>query len=93
MAVKTPIQQALCPVEKSKSAIVIHEVQSPMPGTIISIRVHKGLFLKKNEEICVMEAMKMQNVIRSPQDGFIKQVHVSKGDRVQVDQPLITFVK
>jgi biotin carboxyl carrier protein len=91
--VKSPIQQQLCPIQKEKRTITVRELQSPMPGTIVSIRAQKGMFLKKDDEICIMEAMKMQNIIKSPQDGFVEKVYVAKGDRVQVDQPLISFTK
>jgi biotin carboxyl carrier protein len=93
VSIKTAAQQSLSWTGKEKAVKEIHEVLSPMPGTIVSIRVHEGMNVRKNEEICIMEAMKMQNVIKSPRNGIIKQVHVATGDRISVDQPIITFVK
>lgn len=64
---------------------------SPMPGQIISINVQKGDKIVDGQELCVMEAMKMQNIIKSEVDGVIKAVHVKTGASVAVDELLIEF--
>jgi propionyl-CoA carboxylase alpha chain len=64
---------------------------SPMPGQIISINVQKGDKIVDGQELCVMEAMKMQNIIKSEVDGVIKSVHVKTGASVAVDELLIEF--
>jgi propionyl-CoA carboxylase alpha chain len=93
LTIKTSTQQSLSWAGREKAVKEIPEVLSPMPGTVLSVRVKKGMRVSKNEEICIMEAMKMQNIIKSPRDGMIKQVHVAAGDRLSVDQAIITFVK
>ena len=56
-------------------------VESPMPGTILDVKVAVGAFVKAGDVICVLEAMKMENEILAPQDGKITSV-VSKGATV-----------
>lgn len=58
------------------------KVTSPMPGTILAIKVSVGQEIKKGDIICVLEAMKMENDIPAPQDGVIASVNVQKGASV-----------
>ena len=57
-------------------------VTSPMPGTILAVKVTAGQQVKKGDVICVLEAMKMENDIPAPQDGVIASVNVQKGASV-----------
>ena len=57
-------------------------VTSPMPGTILNIKVSAGQSVKKGDVICVLEAMKMENDIPAPCDGVIASVNVQKGASV-----------
>lgn len=66
-------------------------VMSPMPGAIVSVNVEPGQHVVDGQELCVMEAMKMQNIIKSEKEGVIKSVQVKAGDSVTVDQLLIEF--
>ena len=54
-------------------------VTSPMPGTILDVKVSAGQSVKKGDVICVLEAMKMENDIPAPCDGVIASVNVQKG--------------
>jgi biotin carboxyl carrier protein len=62
-----------------------------MPGTILSIAVGEGDRLQRGQEICVLEAMKMKNSIKSPREGTIAEVMVSAGATVAYGDPLVRF--
>jgi len=64
---------------------------SPMPGAIVSVSVKVGDTVKTHEEICVMEAMKMQNVLRSIGDLKVKKVNIKPGMVVGNNEILIEF--
>ena len=64
---------------------------SPMPGAIVSVAVELGQTIVDGQELCVIEAMKMQNVIKSARDGKIKKITIHPGDNVAVDQVLLEF--
>jgi biotin carboxyl carrier protein len=62
-----------------------------MPGKILRIHVEVGVVVKKGQAIMVMEAMKMENEIKSPQDGTIKEIKVSEGHAVETGAELVIF--
>ncbi len=64
---------------------------SPMPGLLVSVAVTGGQRVKAGEELAVVEAMKMENVLRAEQDGEVKAVHASPGDSLTVDQKIVEF--
>ena len=64
---------------------------SPMPGLIVSISVEAGQEIKAGQELCVLEAMKMENVLRAEHDGVVQAVKVEPRDTVSADQVLMTF--
>ena len=66
-------------------------VNAPMPGLVLRLNVKVGDRVKLNDEIVVMEAMKMENPIYAPCDGVISQIHVSQGDQLQADSPILTI--
>lgn len=66
-------------------------VISPMPGAIISVSVEPGQTVVDGQELLIIEAMKMQNIIKSQVDGKIKKIHIKPGDSVAVDQLLIEY--
>jgi propionyl-CoA carboxylase alpha chain len=66
-------------------------VLSPMPGGVVSVNVAAGQHVVDGQELLVIEAMKMQNLIRSEKDAKIKSVKVKKGQSVAVDEVLIEF--
>lgn len=67
------------------------DVGAPMPGLILDIVVDEGDEVKKGDKLLVLEAMKMENIIKSPGDGKIKTIVVSKGMSVNSGQKLIHF--
>lgn len=66
-------------------------ILSPMPGAVVSIDVEVGQTVVDGQDLCVIEAMKMQNILKSERDGKIKSIKVKAGDSVSVDELLIEF--
>ena len=65
-------------------------VESPMPGTILDVKVAAGATVKAGDIICILEAMKMENEIVAPQDGKITSV-VAKGATVNTGDVLASM--
>ncbi|WP_158798596.1 biotin/lipoyl-containing protein [Pedobacter sp. L105] len=70
----------------------VAEVKAPMPGLVLSVNVTEGQEIKKGDSLLVLEAMKMENMLKSATDGTVKKIVVAKGDKVEKNQVLITFV-
>jgi propionyl-CoA carboxylase alpha chain len=66
-------------------------VRCPMPGLVVSIAVAEGQEVKAGETLAVVEAMKMENILRAERDGIIKTVRVKQGDSVAVDAVIMEF--
>jgi len=64
---------------------------SPMPGLLVSVAVAVGQEVKAGEELAVVEAMKMENVLRAERDGVVKAIHAKPGDSLAVDQTILEF--
>jgi propionyl-CoA carboxylase alpha chain len=66
-------------------------VRCPMPGLVVSIAVAEGQEVKAGETLAVVEAMKMENILRAERDGIIKKIPVKPGDSVAVDAVIMEF--
>ncbi len=66
-------------------------IVSPMPGLVVSMDVQLGQEVKEGETVAVIEAMKMQNIIRAERDGVVKMVGAKAGDSVAADEVLVEF--
>ncbi|MBU4041226.1 MAG: biotin/lipoyl-binding protein, partial [Alphaproteobacteria bacterium] len=66
-------------------------VQSPMPGLVVAIPVAVGQEVKTGETVAIIEAMKMQNILKAERDGVVKAVSASAGDPVAADDVLVEF--
>ncbi len=64
---------------------------SPMPGLLVHLAVKAGDEVKAGEELAVVEAMKMENSLRAPEDVIIAKTLAAKGDSLVVDQPIVEF--
>lgn len=64
---------------------------SPMPGLLVSISVDVGQMVKAGDELAVVEAMKMENVLRAEKDQIVKSVEVKEKDNLMVDQIIVEF--
>jgi propionyl-CoA carboxylase alpha chain len=63
----------------------------PMPGLVVSIAVNEGQEVKTGETLAVVEAMKMQNVLRAERDGTVKKIHAAAGATLAVDALILEF--
>ena len=64
---------------------------SPMPGLLIELKAGEGDRVKDGEELAVVEAMKMENVLRATQDVTVKKILAQEGESLVVDQPILEF--
>jgi acetyl/propionyl-CoA carboxylase alpha subunit len=71
--------------------VTLKEIKAPMPGLIVEIKVKEGDEIKKGDPILVLEAMKMENIIKSSGDAIVKTIKIKKGDSVEKNQVLIQF--
>jgi biotin carboxyl carrier protein len=67
------------------------DVLSPMPGTILQILVKAGDQVSEDDELIIMEAMKMEVPVVSPATGKIKEIRINDKDSVQANQVLIVI--
>jgi propionyl-CoA carboxylase alpha chain len=79
----------LMPVKKA--ADTSKQLLCPMPGLVVSINVEVGQEVKAGETLAVVEAMKMENVLRAERDGTIKKINAKKGDSLPVDSIILEF--
>ena len=66
-------------------------LSAPMPATVLRIQTTPGAVVKKGDTLLVLEAMKMELPLRSPQDGTVAAVHCSEGQLVQPGVTLVEF--
>jgi propionyl-CoA carboxylase alpha chain len=64
---------------------------SPMPGLLVSLAVEAGQAIKAGDELAVVEAMKMENVLRADKDGTVLALRTEPGDSLSVDQVILEF--
>jgi biotin carboxyl carrier protein len=69
----------------------VANIKAPMPGLVLDVSVTPGSTVSKGDKVLVLEAMKMENVIKSSGDGIVARVLVSKGQTVEKNQILIEF--
>ena len=66
-------------------------VQSPMPGLLTAVVVAEGQEVKAGEPLVVVEAMKMENVLRAERDGKVAKLRAKPGDSLAVDQVILEY--
>jgi len=79
----------LMPVKKAADTGKL--VVCPMPGLVVSIAVTEGQEVKAGETVAVVEAMKMENVLRAEIDGTVKKINTKPGDSLAVDAVILEF--
>ena len=67
------------------------EVRAPMVGKIVEVLVEAGAQVAADDELIVIESMKMEIPVGSPRDGTVQTIHVSAGDTVQENDLLVTL--
>lgn len=68
---------------------VASDIKAPMPGMVLQVLVEVGQSVKKGESVLILEAMKMENVIKAPADCTVKAIHVGKGAAVEKGQVMV----
>jgi biotin carboxyl carrier protein len=90
-----PAASAVSPAVSSEplpgTADRMRSVLAPIPGVILSLNVKVGDTVAFGQELCVLEAMKMKNIIRSNRTGTISVIRVSIGDQVRHGQVLLEY--
>jgi propionyl-CoA carboxylase alpha chain len=76
---------------RKKAADTGKALRCPMPGLVLTIAVSEGQEVKVGETLAVVEAMKMENVLRAERDGVVKRIHARKGDSLSVDAVILEF--
>jgi len=66
-------------------------LHSPMPGLLTEVCVDSGVFVKAGDKLCIIEAMKMENVLTAERDLIVENVEVKPGQSLSVDQIILTF--
>ena len=82
---RLPINSAL------PQSAISRGVTAPIPGVIVEISARSGQSVKRGDELCVLEAMKMKNSIKAGRDGTISTINIAVGDQVRHGQVLIEF--
>ena len=90
-----PVAAATAPAKASPAAPAApagaEKVTSPMPGTVLAVKVAVGQSVKKGETVVLLEAMKMENEIPAPRDGVVASISVNKGSSVQAGDLLLSL--
>ncbi len=77
--------------EKTAPPDEVKALRAPIPGLIIKVSIQAGAEVSFGQELCVLEAMKMNNLIRAPRPGRIAAVHVSEGKHVKHGDLLMEY--
>jgi propionyl-CoA carboxylase alpha chain len=79
----------LMPVKKSKHSA--NQLRCPMPGLVVAIDAAEGQEVRAGDILAVVEAMKMENVLRAERDGTVKRIVAKAGDTLAVDAVIMEF--
>jgi biotin carboxyl carrier protein len=72
-------------------ASAVNDLKAPMPGMVLKVEVEVGQAVNKGDALCVLEAMKMENVLKATAAATVKAIRVKAGDSVDKNQILIEF--
>ena len=67
------------------------EVRAPLAGSIWSVLVEVGARIEEDDELVVIEALKMENPVCAPRGGTVREIRVKKGDQVEEDAVLVVI--
>jgi acetyl/propionyl-CoA carboxylase alpha subunit len=70
---------------------IVKELKAPMPGLALQVMVQAGDEIKKGDNLLVLEAMKMENILKAQADATVKSILIKAGDKVEKNQVLIQF--
>jgi len=86
-----PAEEPVAPASPAPATSGVALLTAPMPGTVLRIEVSAGQTVRRGDPVLVLEAMKMQNLIRAPGDGEVSEVLVTPGQTVGHGEPLVRF--
>lgn len=90
-ALRDEVDQQIDALGFSTAATVINKhVMAPMPGLVLDILVEAGAEVEAGTPLIILEAMKMENVLKAEGDGVVTELHVAKGEAVEKKQLLIS---
>lgn len=69
----------------------VSNIKAPMPGLVLDINVKVGDTVSKGDAVMILEAMKMENMLKSSGDGVVKSINIKQGEAVEKNQVLIEF--
>jgi len=84
-------QQILKMNLKSKKSNQLKELRAPMPGLVRQVNVQVGDQVDSGDALFILEAMKMENVLKSPVNGLVSDLFVKPGESVEKNQILLSF--
>ena len=70
----------------------VSELKAPMPGLVLKVFAEEGMVVQKGDSLFILEAMKMENIIKSPVDAVVKSIKVKPGNKLEKGQILLQFV-
>ena len=73
------------------NAVKLAEIKAPMPGMVLRILASEDDEVEKGGNLFILEAMKMENIIKAPADVKIKTIKVKSGDKIEKNQVIMTF--
>jgi biotin carboxyl carrier protein len=76
---------------ESQAGKEVKDIKAPMPGLVLDVLVKIGETVEKDSPVVILEAMKMENVIKSPSRGVVKAISAVKGNAVEKNQVLLSF--
>ncbi len=82
-------RQGPTPVSPPTPRVSDKVIRSPMPGRVVAVNVRPGDEVSPGQEVCVVEAMKMEQSISTSQGGIVKAVHVQPLQQVGADDPMV----
>jgi biotin carboxyl carrier protein len=80
-------------VKKTKKKEKENSLNSPISGRVVNVKTKTGNKVKKGEVLLVIEAMKMEYIIRAPYDGIVKKVNFKENDQIEIGQNTIEILK
>jgi len=89
--VKPATWDLLTHLPKKKNKKDIKTIKAPMPGTLLQISMDVGQKIKKGQPLIIIEAMKMENILKSPTEGIIAEIYVKAGENLMRDQIIARF--
>jgi acetyl/propionyl-CoA carboxylase alpha subunit len=69
----------------------LKNIKAPMPGLVLDVMVEPGQEIKEGDNIVVLEAMKMENVLKATGEATVKSIEVKKGQAIEKNQVIVEF--